>query len=71
VIHYNAQGGRTTAGPQTTDSNGNATIPWFVFAFGSGQKNIQATIYAIATDQNGQQAKSQTFTVQVHRGIGG
>jgi hypothetical protein len=63
VIHYNAQGGRTTAGPQTTDSNGNATIPWFVFVF--GQRNIQATIYAVATDQNGQRAKSQTFTVQV------
>ncbi len=62
MIRYN-QGGRTTAGPQTTDSNGNATIPWFVFAF--GQRNIQATIYAVATDQNGQRAKSQSITVKV------
>jgi hypothetical protein len=67
VIRY-SQGNRTTAGPQTTDSNGNATIPWFVFAF--GQRNIQATIYAVATDQNGQKAKSPTYTVQV-KGIGG
>ena len=65
VIRYSAQGGRTTAGPQTTDSNGNATIPWFVLAFGFGQKTIQATIYAVATDQNGQRAKSQAVTVQV------
>ncbi len=64
VIRYN-QGGRTTAGPQTTDSNGNATIPWFVFATGFGQKNIQATIYAVATDQNGQRAKSQTVQVLI------
>lgn len=62
MIRYN-QGGRTTAGPQTTDSNGNATIPWFVFVF--GQRNIQATIYAVATDQNGQRAKSQTVQVQI------
>lgn len=65
VIHYSAQGGRTTAGPQTTDSNGNATIPWFVFTFGFGQKTMQATVYAVATDQNGQRAKSPTYTVQV------
>jgi hypothetical protein len=62
MIRY-SQGGRTTAGPQTTDSNGNATIPWFVFVF--GQRNIQATIYAVATDQNGQRAKSQTVQVQI------
>lgn len=62
VIRY-SQGSRTTAGPQTTDNGGNATIPWFVFAF--GQRNIQATIYAVATDQNGQRAKSQSITVQV------
>ena len=67
VIRY-SQGNRTTAGPQTTDNNGNATISWFVFAF--GQRNIQATIYAVATDQNGQKAKSPTYTVQV-KGIGG
>ena len=67
VIRYNAQGGRTTAGPQMTDSNGNATIPWFVLTYGFGKKSVQAFVYAVATDQNGQQAKSQTFTVQVMR----
>lgn len=65
VIRYSNQGGRTTAGPQTTDSNGNATIPWFVFTFGFGKRSMQAYIYAVATDQNGQQAKSPTYTVQV------
>jgi hypothetical protein len=48
-----------------TDSNGNASIPWFVSAFGFGQKSIQAYVYALATDQNGQRARSQTVTVQV------
>lgn len=62
MIRY-SQGSRTTAGPQTTDNEGNATIAWFVFVF--GQRNIQATIYAVATDQNGQRAKSQTLTVTV------
>ena len=71
VIRYSAQGGRSTAGPQTSDSNGNASIPWFVNNFGFGQKNVQAFVYAIATDQNGQTARSQTVTVQVLiRGMG-
>ena len=64
VIRYS--GGRsTTAGPQMTDSNGNAIIPWFVFAYGNGQRNVQANVYALATDQNGQKAKSETVTVQI------
>ena len=71
VIRYSNQGGRSTAGPQTTDSNGNASIPWFVYTSGFGQKNIQAFVYALATDPNGQTAKSQTVTVQVlTRGMG-
>ena len=65
VIRYSNQGGRSTAGPQTTDSNGNASIPWFVYTFGFGQKNVQAFVYALATDQNGQTAKSQTVPVQI------
>ena len=65
VIRYGFQGGRTTAGPQTTDSNGNATIPWLVLTFNFGPKNVPAYVYALATDQNGQKAKSQTVTVQV------
>jgi hypothetical protein len=65
VIRYSGQGGRSTAGPQMTDSNGNASIPWFVSSFSFGHKSVQAYVYALATDQNGQQARSQTVTVQV------
>jgi len=64
VIRYS--GGRSTnAGPQMTDSNGNAIIPWFVFVYGNGQRNVQAYVSALATDQNGQKAKSETVTVQI------
>jgi hypothetical protein len=71
VIRYGFQGGRSTAGPQTTDSNGNATIPWFVLTFNFGPKNVTAYVYALATDQNGQRARSQTVTLQVlTRGMG-
>jgi hypothetical protein len=70
VIRYSTQN-RTTAGPQITGNDGNATIPWFVFASGFGKKSVQAFVYAIATDQIGHQAKSQTVTVQVlTRGMG-
>ncbi len=65
VIRYSTQSGRSTAGPQTTDSNGNATIGWFVFTFLIGHKHAQAYVYALATDQNGQRARSQTVTVQI------
>ena len=65
VIRYNVQPFRVTEGPQTADDNGNATIPWSVFVFGFKQKPVQATIVAIATDQNGQQVKSQPAAVQV------
>jgi hypothetical protein len=72
VIRYNVQAGRATAGPQTTDSNGDATIPWVVFALGFGQRTVLAYVYAIATDQNGQRARSQTDTVVVlANGVGG
>ena len=65
VIRYSTLGGRSTAGPQTSDSNGNASIPWFVYTFGFGQKNVQALVYAFATDPNGQTARSQTEIVQI------
>lgn len=65
VIRYNVAPSRATAGPQISDSDGNATISWFVFVYGPGQKSVQATVYAVATDQNGQRAKSQSVTVQV------
>jgi hypothetical protein len=68
VIRYNVQPYRATAGPQIADSNGNATVPWFVFVFSFGHRSVQATVVAIATDQNGQQAKSQPAIVQVLTG---
>jgi hypothetical protein len=67
VIRYNnAQPSRASAGPATTDGGGNATISWFVLVYGFRQRNVQATVYAVATDQNGQQARSQGVTVQVN-----
>jgi hypothetical protein len=74
VLHYSVQGGRNTAGPQITDNNGDATIQWFVLVngIGFGKKSVQAFVYAVATDQNGQQVRSQTQIVQVQtRGMGG
>jgi hypothetical protein len=65
VIRYSGQGGHTTAGPVVSDSNGDATIPWFVFTYIFGRKNVQAYVYAMATDQNGQSSRSQTVPVQV------
>jgi len=64
-IHYNATSLRTTAGPGTTDSNGNVTIPWTVSVFSFGRKNVQATLIAIGIDQNGHRAYSSQVVVQV------
>jgi hypothetical protein len=69
-IRYNAQPLRATAGPRTTDGNGNVTIPWTVFVFSFGHKNVQATITAVATDQNGQTVSSAPVVVQVLPGPG-
>ncbi len=72
VIRYNVQPSRASAGPQITDSDGNATLSWFVFVWGIRQKSVEATVYAVATDQNGQRATSQPVTVQVlPNGTGG
>ncbi len=72
VIRYNVQPYRASAGPQITDNDGNATLSWFVFVWGIKQKSVEATVYAVATDQNGQRASSQPVTVQVlPNGTGG
>ena len=65
VIRYNVPPYRATAVPQTTDGGGNATIPWSVLVYSLRQRTVQATVYAVATDQNGQQARSQDVNVQV------
>ena len=64
-IRYNAQPTRASAGPRTTDGNGNVTIPWTVFVFSFNRKNVQATITAIGTDQNGQRVSSDPVVIQV------
>lgn len=69
VIRYNVPPSRANAGPATTDGGGNATISWFVFVYSFNKRNVQATVYAVATDQNGQQARSQVVTVQVIVGV--
>lgn len=69
-IRYNAQPMRASAGPRTTDGNGNVTIPWSVLVFSFNHKNIQATLTAIATDQNGQRVSSNPVVVQVLSGPG-
>jgi hypothetical protein len=69
-IHYNAQPTRATAGPGTTDGNGNVTIPWSVLVFSFNRRNVQATLTAIATDQNGKRVSSAPVVVQVLLGPG-
>ena len=69
-IHYNAQPARANAGPGTTDGTGSVTIPWSVFVFSFNRKNVQATLTAIATDQNGQQVSSNPVVIQVLLGPG-
>ncbi len=64
-IHYNVQPSRGFAGPSTTDANGNATITWSVFVFAIGRRNVQATLTAIATGQNGQRVSSNPVVIQV------
>lgn len=64
-IHSNGNPRNSTAGPGYTDDNGNATIPWNVFYFGSGKKFITVNITAVAVDQNGQRSYSSPVTVQV------
>jgi hypothetical protein len=72
VIRYNVQPYRASAGPQISESDGNATLSWFVFVWGIRQKSVEATVYAVATDQNGQRVTSQPVTVQVlPNGTGG
>jgi hypothetical protein len=64
-IRYNATSLRNTAGPGTTDDNGNVTIPWTVSVFSFGRKNVQATVLAIGIDQNGHRAYSPQVVIQV------
>lgn len=71
VVRYNVQPYQASAGPQATDGDGNATLSWFVLVYSFGQRSVQATVYAVATDQDGHHATSQVATVQVLTGIVG
>ena len=64
-IRYSGTSLRPYAGPGTTDANGNVTIPWSVSVFSFGRKNIQATLTAIGTDQNGHRVASDPVVIQV------
>nr|HET6901322.1 hypothetical protein [Ktedonobacteraceae bacterium] len=70
MVRYTAPPYRYTSGQYTTDGGGNATINWpvNVFAFG---RHTQATVYAVAMDQNGQQAQAQSISVQIVGGYTG
>ncbi len=65
VILYNAFPYRGTAGPVTTDDNGNANVRWFVFVNAFSNRMLTASVYAVARDQNGQIVRSQPATVQI------
>ncbi len=69
-VVYNAPPYRYTSSAHRTDGNGNATIYWMVNVYLFG-RHSQATVYAVATDANGQRALAQPVTVQVVGGNGG
>ncbi len=70
VIYYSVFPFRSTAGPVTTDNNGNANLYWFVSIRSFSNRIVNATVYAVAHDQNGQTVRSQAAIVQVYM-IGG
>jgi hypothetical protein len=64
-IRYNVQPFKASAGPQTTDANGNATLSWLVAVSSFGHRSAQATVIAVAMDQNGQSVFSSPVTIQI------
>jgi len=69
-VTYTAPPYHYSSSSHVTDGNGNGTIYWMVNVFMFG-RHSQATVYAVATDQNGQRALAQSVTVQVVGGNGG
>ena len=69
-VMYAAPPYRYTSSAHLTNENGNATIYWLVNVFMFG-RHSQATVSAVATDQNGQRAFAQSVTVEVIGGNGG
>lgn len=66
-VQYNVAPGFYSSGTQTTDGGGTATLSWRIRVIGARTVAI-ARVIAVAQDQNGQQATSQTITVQVISG---
>jgi hypothetical protein len=64
-VYYNTQPFSYNSGLRTTDSNGNASIPWRVQVNTHGSSQVIATVEAVAIDQNGQQGISQVMQVMV------
>lgn len=62
-VNYDAAPFLSVTSARTTDGNGTAAITWNVRVFGFNGNGVQATVVAIATDSNGQQATSQPVTV--------
>jgi hypothetical protein len=71
VIYYPVFPFRSTAGPVTTDNNGNADLGWFISIHSFSNRIVNATVYAVARDQNGQAVRSQAAIVQVYLQGGG
>lgn len=69
-VVYNVPPYRYSSGSHMTNGNGNATIYWMVNVYMFG-RHSQATVYAVAMDQNGQRVLSQPVTVQIVGGNGG
>lgn len=67
-VRYSQQASGGRPATQITDGNGNATFIWIVYVAGFGHKNAQAVVTAVASDQNGQRAFSNTVTIQIMPG---
>src|SRR2546428_6913390 len=64
-VNYNVPPGFYTGGIQVTDGNGDATLSWVVNVFTIDRRPAVAHVVAIGQDQNGQQASSQVFNVEI------
>jgi hypothetical protein len=62
-VKYSVSPRKGFAGPAITDDNGNATLNWLVVVYKTS--GGRASVVAIAKDQNGQQAQSQTVSVHI------
>jgi hypothetical protein len=69
VALYTVPPYRAVVGPVTTDGSGNATLSWSVSVYIFGSRT-QASVYAVAKDQNGQRVQSQAVNVQITRAGG-